>query len=123
MAELNIKGVRSGDSYWYAPYASLYNSPAAPVYHEAGGPIVMVDDVLRVVRDDGTMHWSHEVYRTEDAANQAVIERCNATIAAAMNRIAECRAVLAKLRAAGEVPVCAEQLGNELTAEEMKIPF
>lgn len=123
MAELNIKGVRSGDSYWYAPYASLHTAPAVPVYFEAGGPIVVVNDVLRIVRDDGTMHWSHEVFKTRDAAIEATIERCTKTIADLEVRRRQCESVLSKLHAAGDEPVCAEQMENALTDEEVKLPF
>jgi hypothetical protein len=119
MAELNIKGVRSGEAFWYAPLLDL----AVPIQVD-GLTIVLIGSDKYFVRHDGSRIWESEVYKTREEACHMVRQWCVERIRDCQAKIADAQIILAKLGVVyDDVPVCAEQMENALTDEEAKLPF
>jgi hypothetical protein len=100
MAELNIKGIKSGGAFWYAPWPNYFNKPVMPVKKE-GLPIVKISGDLFFIDADGDKIWPHTVHATQEAANKILADMCGSEIRTCQSQIDACNIMLAKLQASG----------------------
>lgn len=125
--ELNIKGIKSGGAFWYAPWPTYYTKPEMPVRLE-GLPIVNVGGDLFFIDAEGNKIWPHCIHFTAEDANKCIARVCRSEIEKLQAQLGALNIVLAKLDVRTDNPQPDETdkpapFANELTELELKIPF